>query len=64
MGQVFVMGTNIDKRSKPEKLRMSNIHVGRMVTAVTWNASGSQFFIGDNMGTVSIAYISTSKVRH
>lgn len=63
MGQVFVMGTNIDKRSKPEKLRMSNIHVGRMVTAVTWNASGSQFFIGDNMGTVSIAYISTSKAK-
>ncbi|XP_029636471.1 uncharacterized protein LOC115211873 [Octopus sinensis] len=63
MGQVFVMETNIEKRTKPEKLRMSNIHVGRIVTAVAWNTTGSQFFIGDNMGTVSIIYVSNSKAK-
>ncbi|GAB1602346.1 uncharacterized protein LOC106879723 [Argonauta hians] len=63
MGQVFVMETNIEKRTKPEKLRMSNIHVGRIITAVAWNTTGSQFFIGDNMGTVSIIYVSNSKAK-
>ncbi|XP_041351776.1 Hermansky-Pudlak syndrome 5 protein-like [Gigantopelta aegis] len=62
-GQVIVMELNIDRRCKPERLRLSTDHVGFTVTALHWDTSSSKLFIGDSVGKISVAYIPSSKAK-
>ncbi|ESO97813.1 hypothetical protein LOTGIDRAFT_152916 [Lottia gigantea] len=60
-GQVIVMEMNLEKRLKPERVRLSNDHAGYTVTTLQWNKTGNKLFIGDNSGKVTVAHVPLTK---
>ena len=56
------MEMNIERRSKPERLRQTADHLGAMVTAMVWDSTSSGLFVGDNAGKVTHINVPTSKV--
>lgn len=61
-GQVVVMEINIEKRQKPERVRLTSDHVGCTVTCLQWGGHNSKLFVGDNVGKITVCYIPSSKV--
>ncbi|XP_070200387.1 serine-rich adhesin for platelets-like isoform X2 [Littorina saxatilis] len=62
-GQVAVMEMNVDRRSKPERLRQTADHLGAMITATVWDSSSSNLFVGDSAGKVTVINVPTSKAK-
>ncbi|XP_076449965.1 uncharacterized protein LOC143286311 [Babylonia areolata] len=62
-GQVVVMEMNIERRSKPERLRQTLDHLGTMVTAMVWDSASSSLFVGDCTGKVTHINVPTSKAK-
>ncbi|CAH1786728.1 unnamed protein product [Owenia fusiformis] len=58
-GIVQVLELNIEKRSKPERIRVSHEHKETIVTSLCWNHTGNKLFCGDQNGKVTVAYISS-----
>jgi hypothetical protein len=50
-GVVVVVDLHIEKRTKPDKLRISTEHKGATVTALFWDER--RVFVGDNNGLVT-----------
>ncbi|XP_064601056.1 uncharacterized protein LOC135467222 [Liolophura sinensis] len=62
-GNIIVVELNIERRSKPERVRLSVEHSGTTVTALQWDAVGGRLFAGDNLGKISVAFIPVSKAK-
>ncbi|XP_071112964.1 uncharacterized protein [Haliotis cracherodii] len=62
-GQVVVMEMNIEKRQKPERVRVTSDHVGCTVTCLQWGGHNSKLFVGDNVGKITVCYIPSSKAK-
>ncbi|XP_035671988.1 uncharacterized protein LOC118412998 [Branchiostoma floridae] len=59
-GLVVVWELNIERRAKPERLRISPEHRGNTVVALQWDDKSSRLFVGDNTGKVSVANVPSS----
>ncbi|XP_078661048.1 BLOC-2 complex member HPS5-like [Branchiostoma floridae x Branchiostoma belcheri] len=59
-GLVVVWELNIERRAKPERLRISPEHRGNTVVALQWDDKSSRLFIGDDVGKVSVANVPSS----
>ena len=57
-----MMELNIEKRQKPERLRLVNDHLHTTVTCLQWDATGEKLFSGDLLGKVVVSVIPSSKV--
>ena len=60
-GLVIVLELHLEKRGKPDRLRVTNDHKGRLITALQWSQDGRQVFVGDDHGLVT-AVNASSKV--
>ncbi|KAK6191617.1 hypothetical protein SNE40_003261 [Patella caerulea] len=60
-GQVVAMEMNIEKRQKPERIRLTADHVGYIITDIQWNTSGNRLYVGDNIGKVSVVHVPITK---
>ena len=60
-GFVVVLELHLEKRTKPDRLRITYDHKGALITALTWNPDGRQVFVWDDCGKVSVVN-SASKV--
>ena len=56
------MEMNIERRSKPERLRQTADHLGSVVMAMVWDSNSSSLFVGDNAGKVTHINVPSSKV--
>ena len=56
------MEMNVERRSKPERLRQTADHLGSVVTAMVWDSSSSSLFVGDNAGKVTHISVPSLKV--
>lgn len=61
-GHIAIYELNIDRRTKPDRVRNIQDHAGSTVTALAWDAASSRVFAGDSIGKISIISISTNKV--
>jgi hypothetical protein len=61
-GQVAVMEMNIERRSKPERVRQTADHLGSKVTTMVWDSAGSSLFVGDDAGKLTHVNIPSSRV--
>ncbi|CAH1256468.1 HPS5 [Branchiostoma lanceolatum] len=59
-GLVVVWELNIERRAKPERLRISPEHRGNTVVSLQWDDKSSRLFIGDDTGKVSVANVPSS----
>ncbi|XP_046573674.1 Hermansky-Pudlak syndrome 5 protein homolog [Haliotis rubra] len=62
-GHVVVMEMNIEKRQKPERIRLTSDHVGCTVTCLQWGGHNFKLFVGDNVGKITVCYIPSSKAK-
>ena len=53
---------NIEKRSKPERVRQTLDHSGHGVTVMTWDSTSSRLYVGDDVGKISVISVPSSKV--
>ena len=61
-GQVSVFELNIEKRSKPERVRQTLDHSGHGVTVMTWDSTSTRIYVGDDTGKISVISVPSSKV--
>ncbi|XP_077295508.1 WD40 repeat domain-containing protein pink [Arctopsyche grandis] len=57
-------GTNVGTYMKSSILQMSKEHQGNEVTFMIWNENGSELYIGDDVGTVSVLHVSKSITKN
>ncbi|XP_005098197.1 uncharacterized protein LOC101848352 [Aplysia californica] len=62
-GQVAVFELRIEKRAKPERVRLTHDHAGRQVKAFVWDAISSKLFVGDDTGKISIIFVPSTKTK-
>ncbi|XP_067673976.1 uncharacterized protein [Haliotis asinina] len=62
-GHVVVMEMNIEKRQKPERVRLTSDHVGCTVTCLQWGGHNFKLFVGDSVGKITVCYIPSSKAK-
>ncbi|KAK6973588.1 hypothetical protein BgiMline_024810 [Biomphalaria glabrata] len=60
-GQVAVYELNIEKRTKPERVRLTQEHVGNVVKCFAWDSLSSKLFVGDDAGKLSIVFVPSIK---
>ncbi|KAH9503345.1 Peroxisomal membrane protein PAS20 [Bulinus truncatus] len=60
-GHVAVYELNIEKRTKPERVRLTQDHVGSTIKSLVWDSFSSKLFVGDSSGKLSIVYVPSIK---
>ncbi|KAK3101262.1 hypothetical protein FSP39_002226 [Pinctada imbricata] len=63
-GYVNVMEMNIERRQKPDKLRIVTDHLHTTVTCLQWDGTGDKLFSADLLGKVVVSVIPVSKVKN
>ncbi|XP_021339586.1 Hermansky-Pudlak syndrome 5 protein-like isoform X2 [Mizuhopecten yessoensis] len=56
-GHVVVMEMNIDRRARPERLKLVTEHVRTTVTCIQWEHSGGKIYVADVTGKVSMSVV-------
>ena len=53
----------IEKHAKPERVRLTQDHIGSEVKAIVWDSTGSKVFVGDGNGKITIISVPSNKVN-
>ncbi|XP_033751851.1 uncharacterized protein LOC117335777 [Pecten maximus] len=56
-GHVIVMEMNVDKRARPERLKLITEHMRTTVTCIQWEHSGGKIYVADATGKVSTSVV-------
>ncbi|GFO01076.1 hermansky-pudlak syndrome 5 protein homolog [Plakobranchus ocellatus] len=62
-GQISVFELNIEKRSKPERIRHTLDHSGHGITVMTWDSTSSKLYVGDDAGKISVISVPSRKTK-
>ncbi|XP_060072446.1 BLOC-2 complex member HPS5-like [Ylistrum balloti] len=56
-GHVIVMEMNVDRRARPERLKLVTEHMRTTVTCIQWEHSGGKIYVSDVTGKVSMTVV-------